>query len=466
MKPRCEQFESVSRKALDDPHLQEALRSIDARLRGMRDAAFRALPAGGEDLREQARRIRDHTFDHLDSFLEQLEKSVTRLGGTVHWAEDAASARKVVEDLAVSRGVRTVVKGKSMVGEEIGLNAGLEARGLRVVESDLGEYIIQLAHETPSHIVGPAIHKTKTQIAELFRDVLGAPLMNEPEEITRFARQTLRQQFLSADMGITGANFVVASSGAVVLFENEGNIRMSTTLPRLHVALTGIEKVVPTWEDLSVLMQLLPRSATGQKLSTYVSLLLGPRRSREEDGAEEFHLVLVDNGRTRILADGEFRESLRCIRCGACLNTCPVYLKVGGHAYGWVYSGPIGSVLTPQLIEDRKSASALPYATTLCGACAEVCPVKIDIPRILTDLRRRYAEDPSWGPAPWPERSLFRAAGTILSRPRLFEEGGRMVRRLLPLLDSLHKASPFPPPARTPFRKTARARMKKRGGRL
>ncbi len=456
MKPRCELFDSISRKALEDPHLQEALRGIDERLRAMRDAAFRELP-GAEGLREQARRIRDHALDHLDTYLERLEENVTRLGGTVHWAGDAAEARKVVEELAVSRGVRTVVKGKSMVGEEIALNDGLEALGLDVVETDLGEYIIQLAHETPSHIVGPAIHKTRAQIADLFREKLGAPLMDDPEDMTRFARENLRKRFLSADMGITGANFLVASTGAVALFENEGNIRLSTTLPRLHVAITGIEKVVPAWEDLSVLMQLLPRSATGQKLSSYVSLLLGPRRRREPDGADEFHLVLLDNGRTGILADEELRESLRCIRCGACLNTCPVYLKIGGHAYGWVYSGPIGAVLTPQLIQDRRSASALPYATTLCGACAEVCPVKIDIPRLLTALRKRYAEDPAWGPASRTERGLFHLAGTVLGDRRLYEMTGRMARLLHPLLESRLGASPFPPPAEIPFRHMASA---------
>lgn len=456
MKPRCELFDSISRKSLEDPHLQEALRGIDERLRAMRDAAFRELP-GAEGLREQARRIRDHALDHLDTYLERLEENVTRLGGTVHWAGNAAEARKVVEDLAVSRGVRTVVKGKSMVGEEIALNDGLEALGLDVVETDLGEYIIQLAHETPSHIVGPAIHKTRAQIADLFHEKLGAPLMDDPEDMTRFARENLRKRFLSADMGITGANFLVASTGAVVLFENEGNIRLSTTLPRLHVAITGIEKVVPAWEDLSVLMQLLPRSATGQKLSSYVSLLLGPRRRREPDGADEFHLVLLDNGRTRILADEELRESLRCIRCGACLNTCPVYLKIGGHAYGWVYSGPIGAVLTPQLIEDRRSASALPYATTLCGACAEVCPVKIDIPRLLTALRRRYAEDPAWGPASRTERGLFHLAGTVLGDRRLYETTGRIARLLHPFFESGLAASPFPPPAEIPFRHMASA---------
>lgn len=453
MEPRCDQFVNASRKGLQDPHLQEALRSIDANLRAMRDAAFEKLP-DAEHLRDQAQVLRDHTLEHLDFYLEQLEENVTRLGGTVHWAEDAASARRIVENLAAERGVRTVVKGKSMVSEEIGLNEGLAARGLDVVETDLGEYIIQLACEPPSHLVGPAIHKTREQIAQLFCDTLDAPLMDDPKNMALFARRKLRERFLAADMGVTGANFLVAASGAVVLLENEGNIRLSTTIPRIHVAITGIEKVVPTWEDLSVLLRLLPRSATGQKLSAYVSLFLGPRRAGEPDGPDEFHLVLVDNGRSRILADASFRESLRCIRCGACLNTCPVYLKIGGHAYGWVYSGPIGSVITPQLLQDPRCTSTLPFASTLCGACADVCPVKIDIPRILAELRSRFAMDPSWGPVPRAEQGLFRLAGTVLSHRCLYEGVGRVARILYPLIRRLGFTNPFPPPAARPYRRS------------
>jgi L-lactate dehydrogenase complex protein LldF len=460
MEPRCEQFLNTSRKALQDPHLQEALRSIDANLRSMRNAAFQELP-NAEELREQARIIRDHTLEHLDRYLEQLEDRVMQLGGTVHWAEDAAAARRIVERLAADRGVRTVVKGKSMVSEEIGLNEGLVARGVDVVETDLGEYIIQLACEPPSHIVGPAIHKTKDQIARLFCEALDAPLMEDPKKMALFARRKLRERFLSADMGVTGANFLVASTGALVLLENEGNIRMSTTLPRIHVAVTGIEKVVPTWEDLSVLLKLLPRSTTGQKLSSYVSLFLGPRRPGEPDGADEFHLVLVDNGRSRILADKAFRESLRCIRCGACLNTCPVYLKIGGHAYGWVYSGPIGSILTPQLLKDRRCTSTLPFASTLCGACADVCPVKIDIPRILAELRSRFAEDPEWGPAPLSEHGLFRLAGTVLSDRLLYEGAGSIARTLYPLIRRTGPADTFPPPASRPFRRSHKHKSRK-----
>lgn len=463
MKPRPELFGTLSRQALEDKHLQEALRGVDRRLRIARDDAFRKLP-DAEGLRDYASRIRDHTLDHLDTYLEMLEENVTRAGGTVHWAKNAKSAVKVVEGLVESKGVRTIVKGKSMVSEEIGLNEALQAGGLEVLETDLGEYIIQLAQETPSHIVAPAIHKTRAQIAALFMKKLGAPPMDDPEDITHFARETLRKRFLEADMGITGANFVVASTGAVILFENEGNIRLSTTIPRIHLAITGIEKVVPGWEELLVLMQLLPRSAIGQKLPAYVSVLTGSRRQREPDGADEFHLVLVDNGRSRILADEEFRESLRCIRCGACLNICPVYLKAGGHAYGWVYSGPIGAVLTPQLIEDRRSASALAYATTLCGACSEVCPVKIDHPRLLTALRRRYADDPAWGPSTRSENCMFSLAGATLANRRLYEMSGRAARLFRPFFASGLRAFPFPPPALTAFRHSAYMKRKAKRG--
>lgn len=463
MEPRCDRFFDVSRKALDDPHLQEALRSVDGRLRAMRDAAFEAL-SNGEELRERARSIRDHTLDHLDQYLVELEENVKVLGGTVHWAEDARAARMIVEQIALTRGVKRIVKGKSMVSEEVDLNRGLEANGLEVVETDLGEFIIQLANEPPSHLVGPAIHKTKGQIAQLFCDALDAPLMDDPERMTLFARKTLRERFLKADMGITGANFVVAQSGAVILLENEGNIRLSTTVPRIHVALTGIEKVVPTWQDLAVLLKLLPRSATGQKLSSYVSMFFGPKRGNEFDGANEFHLVLLDNGRSRILADKQFRESLRCIRCGACLNTCPVYLKSGGHAYGWVYSGPIGSILTPQLLQRRKVAANLPYASTLCGACSSVCPVKIDIPGVLIELRRRFSQDPDWGPSPRIESGLFRLAGMVMGRKHLYDAAGSAARCLQPLAKLgaplARGRAPLPELSKTPFRKKYAARKK------
>ena len=439
MQIRCDQFQELSKKALADTHLQEALKGIDSRLADMRNAAF-ALLEDGEELREKAHKIKKDTLDRLDEYLERLEKKIIQTGGKVHWAGTASQARKIIEKLAIDKGVRTVVKGKSMVTEEIGLNEGLIAQGLEVVETDLGEFIIQLAEEPPSHLIGPAIHKTKEQIAELFSEKFGVKFMEDPQEMTVFARNTLRQKFLDADMGITGVNFAVAETGTIVLFENEGNIRLTTTLPKIHVAVMGIEKVIPTLDDLGVLIKLLARSCTGQKLSSYVSFINGPKRDGERDGAEEFHLVILDNGRTRVMADKELRETLHCIRCGACLNFCPVYLKIGGHAYGWVYSGPIGSILTPQLI-NRKQAYQLPYASTLCGACAEVCPVKIDIPGILIALRKRYVEDPKWRNAtPFYERGLFALYASAMRNRFLYEGFSKMARVIQrPFLATLNR---------------------------
>jgi L-lactate dehydrogenase complex protein LldF len=362
--------------------------------------------------------------------LLRLEEKITQLGGKVHWAATAARAREIIEKLAMDRGVKRVVKGKSMVTEEIALNEGLINRGIEVSETDLGEFIIQLAEEPPSHLVGPAIHKTKEQVSELFSEKLGVKLMEDPGEMTMLARQTLRRKFLDAQMGITGANFAVAETGAIVLFENEGNIRLTTTLPKIHVAVMGIEKVVPSLDDLGVLMKLLARSCTGQKLSSYVSMISGPKGEGERDGPEEFHLVIIDNGRSRILGDDDLREILYCIRCGACLNFCPVYMKIGGHAYGWVYSGPIGSILTPQLI-NKKQAYLLPYASTLCGACAEVCPVKINHPKVLVALRKKYMEDPQWEhAAPVGEGIMFALSAGIMGS-RAFYDGASWLARFL-----------------------------------
>lgn len=434
MEIRCDQFYELSKKGLSDSILQRALQSTVIRLKDMRNAAFSLLD-NSEALREQGHQIKKKTMDRLDEYLEHLEAKIIQLGGKVHWARDANEARSLIEKLAMEKHVKTVVKGKSMVTEETSLNERLIKRGIEVAETDLGEFIIQLAEEPPSHLVGPAIHKTKEQISRLFSEKLGARRMDDPEEMTFFARKTLRQKFFKADMGITGVNFAVAETGTIVLFENEGNIRLTTTLPKIHVAIMGIEKVVPTLEDLSVLMRLLARSCTGQKLSCYVSMISGPRRDREVDGAEEFHLVILDNGRSPILATEDLKETLYCIRCGACLNFCPVYLKVGGHAYGWVYSGPIGSILTPQLI-DRKKAYPLPYASTLCGACAEVCPVKIDIPKILIALRKRYVEDPEWeGPMSQLEKGFLGGYAHILGNRWIYERVSSVARIMqLPFL--------------------------------
>ena len=387
---QTETFIQNSEIALRNEALQRRLRVLTGFIR-RRGAAFAELP-DGEALRDRARAIKAEAIANLDRYLLQLEESVTRLGGKVHWASDAQEAREIILELARANSVKRVVKSKSMVTEEIDLNEAFEEAGIEPVETDLGEYIVQLAHEKPSHILAPAIHKSKEDISDLFADTLGLKGLKQAEEMTVAARKELREKFCTAEMGVTGANFAVAETGTIVLVENEGNIRLSTTLPRLHVALMGIEKVIPRFDDLAVFLKILARSATGQKMSSYVSFITGARRSGEIDGARQFHLVILDNGRARILADEEKRESLYCLRCGACLNVCPVYQKIGGHAYGSVYSGPIGSIITPPLIGIDRSKD-LPYASSLCGACREVCPVRINIPHVLLKLREEWVEE-------------------------------------------------------------------------
>jgi L-lactate dehydrogenase complex protein LldF len=386
-----------STAAVQNKSLQSRLRVLTS-FTVKRNASFADLK-DGEALRDRAREIKEQSIANLDAYLVQLEVNVMLLGGTVHWARDGEEACAIVLELARKNKAKRVVKSKSMVTEEVELNEALERAGIEAVETDLGEYIVQLAHEKPSHILAPAVHKSKEDISELFAETLGAPNLRDAEEMTLVARQRLREKFCSADMGITGANFAIAETGTIVLVENEGNIRLSTTLPRIHVAVVGIEKVVPSLEDLAVFLKILARSASGQKMSSYVSFITGARREGETDGAREFHLILLDNGRTRILADEETRESLYCLRCGACLNVCPVYQKIGGHAYGSVYSGPIGSILTPAFAGLEKSKD-LPFASTLCGACREICPVRIDIPRILLKLRSDWSEGKHEGGGP------------------------------------------------------------------
>jgi len=330
-----------------------------------------------------------------------------------------------VVDIARRAGARMAVKSKSMATEEIDLNEALEREGITPVETDLGEYIIQLAHERPSHIIAPAIHKTKGQVAELFSRELKRPVEADPEELTRIARAELRQKFLQADIGITGANFAVADTGTVVLVTNEGNGRMVTSLPRVHVAVMGAEKVVPSMTDLMVFLAILAKSATGQKLSVYTTLVRGPRRAGELEGPEEFHLVLLDSGRIAQLA-GPLREALSCLRCGACLNVCPVYRQIGGHAYGHTYPGPIGILLTAML-EGTGSVKELAHASSLCGACADACPVRIDIPKMLIELRREVDEQKI---APWIERVTFKLLAQVLVRPALYRLATRVGRVL------------------------------------
>ncbi|MBM3944706.1 MAG: iron-sulfur cluster-binding protein, partial [SAR202 cluster bacterium] len=378
----------------------------------------------------RARDIKNHTVENLDYYLELIEENVTRAGGKVFFADDAAAANKYVVDLAKARGVKTVIKSKSMVSEEMGLNHHFENAGIESVETDLGEYIIQLAGETPFHIVAPAIHKSRQDVSELFHEKLGAARSEDITELGREARRQLRQKFIQADMGITGANFIVAETGTVVLVTNEGNGRMSTSMPKLHVAITGMEKVVPSMDDLGTFLRLLIRSGTGQRLTSYVTAVTGPRRAGEVAGPEEFHLVIVDNGRSKLLANPELRESLNCIRCGACLNACPVYRKVGGHAYGWVYPGPIGAIVSPVLtgIGDAKN---LPYASSLCGACREACPVRINIPRMLLVLRRELTEGatyPTEKRAAMSERIAFRLWRIGFQNPALLRLGAAFAK--------------------------------------
>ncbi len=433
-------FVERARRALHDQFLQEALNTATTRFITLRREAFQLFPQG-EALKERARQIKEATLQKLDFYLEQLADNVERLGGHVHWAATGDEAREIILRLARDRGVKLVVKSKSMATEEIELNEALEHAGITPVETDLGEYIIQLAREKPSHIIAPAIHKTKGQVAELFSRELKRQLPADPEVLTRVARVELREKFLKADMGITGANFAIADTGTIVLVTNEGNGRLVTTLPRIHVALMGMEKVIPSMTDLMVFLPLLPRSATGQKLSSYVTLIRGPRKPGEMDGPEEFHLILMDNGRSSQLA-GTLREALYCLRCGACLNVCPVYRQIGGHAYGYTYSGPIGILLTAML-HGNHAVKDLAHASSLCGACQEVCPVKIDIPRMLIELREHLDRERI---APFAERVVFKAFAQILTGPSLYRLSarlGRLVQRPFLKNGRLHRLPAF-----------------------
>src|SRR5712691_13543240 len=387
-----ETFDANARSALANVQLRGALRKATSLFGARRLEATRSLDTW-EELRSQARAIKDETLLHLDQYLETFAANAERVGAQIHWARDADEANGIICRLASERGARLAVKSKSMVTEEIHLNAALQAVGVAALETDLGEYIIQLAGETPSHIIAPAIHKTKGQIAELFTEKLGIAPTDDIDRLTSTARQVLRQKFAAADIGISGVNFGVAETGTILILENEGNIRLTTSLPKTHIALMGIEKILPRFADLDVFLKLLPRSGTGQRLTTYQSLITGTKRKDEDEGPEELHILLLDNGRSKMLAHRITRQSLACIRCGACLNACPVYQQIGGHAYGSVYPGPIGAVITPQLFGLAKAAQ-LPYASSLCGACREVCPVKIDIPELLLYLRAEITEGP------------------------------------------------------------------------
>jgi L-lactate dehydrogenase complex protein LldF len=378
-------FHELSTKSAGDEKLKNSINNAVLRQHVARQLRILELPQG-DKLRELAGRIKQHALDHLDYYLEQLRENVEKNGGHVHFAADASDARRVILDIAAHHDARRVIKSKSMVSEEINLAQVMERAGLDVVETDLGEFIIQISKDRPSHLVAPIVHKDRASIAKLFSEYFKTPYNDDPRALTMQARAFLRDKFRRADLGITGGNFLCAETGLVCSIENEGNQRQSVSTPRVLIALVGIEKVVPRMVDLAVMLKLLTRSATGSPISIYTNLYGGPRGFGEKDGPEEFHLVLVDNGRTEILGS-EYRETLRCIRCGACLNACPIYRKIGGHAYGSVYPGPIGALITP-LFKGLREFKDLPQASSLCGACYEACPVKINIPKYLIQMRR------------------------------------------------------------------------------
>jgi L-lactate dehydrogenase complex protein LldF len=387
-------------------------------------------------------------------------------GGKVIFCRDGQEVADFVLGLAKERGARLIVKSKSMTSEEIHFNERLEQHQLEAVETDLGEYILQLAHQRPYHIVAPALHMTRYDVADVFTKRLGVEKEVVPENQTKIARAVLREKFLQADIGVTGANFLIADSGAVVVVENEGNARLSSSTPKIHIAVAGIEKLIPRAQDLAVFLDLLGRSATGQPLTVYTSFLSGPRRGEEVDGPEEFYLVLLDNGRTKLLKDPEKRQSLYCIRCGACLNHCPVYRKIGGHNYPWVYSGPIGAIITPQF-HSITDDGWLPFASSLCGACAEVCPVKIEIPKLLLKLRSEVTEAKRRQGAGGIERLAFRMFAWVVARPRIYLLAGRIGAVLAPFVPPVGPLKKWasqralPRPAKQSFHRWWAARERK-----
>jgi L-lactate dehydrogenase complex protein LldF len=423
-------FEESAKTSLADAQLRRNVGKATRTIREKRALAVAEMP-DWEELREAGRALKSRVTRHLDEYLLQLEESVTRAGGHVHWARDAAEANHIIARIAKDHDAREVVKVKSIATDETKLNEHLQREGIRAFETDLAELIIQLAGETSSHILVPAIHKNRAEIRELFLRELGvAHLSDEPTDLTEAARLYLREKFLAAKVGISGANFAVAETGTVCVVESEGNGRMCTTLPPVLITLMGVEKVVPAWRDLEVFMQLLPRSSTAERMNPYTSYWTG---TSEGDGPREFHLVLLDNGRTDVLEDEVGRQALNCIRCSACLNVCPVYERTGGHAYNSVYPGPIGAILTPQLVGVGKPGSdSLPYASSLCGACYEVCPVKINIPEVLIHLRGRVVRrrQDTGGPLAKldPENAAMQLLAKVFSDRQRFEGAQKLAR--------------------------------------
>ena len=451
-------FPAAARTALADSQLRRNIGHATSTIRAKRAAVVGEVP-DWEDLRRSGQAIKEATMARLDEHLDRLEREVTARGGVVHWARDATEANRIVVDLVRAAGVDQVVKVKSMATQEIGLNEALAAAGVAALETDLAELIVQLGHDTPSHILVPAIHRNRAEIREIFRREMpdvDPDLTDDPRRLAMAARRHLRKAFLSAEVAISGANFAVAETGTLVVLESEGNGRMCLTLPRTLITVMGIEKLVPSWADLEVFLQLLPRSSTGERMNPYTSMWSGVHPG---DGPQEFHLVLLDNGRTAVLADEVGRSALHCIRCSACLNVCPVYQRVGGHAYGSVYPGPIGAVLTPQLTGVEENPS-LPFASSLCGACYDACPVRIDIPSLLVHLRARHVEERrAASRVPSPEAVAMAAAAWVMSSPGRFaaaERASRLgrllgrdrIRALPPPLSAWTSGrdAPMPPP--------------------
>ena len=455
------EFLEASDEALANANLQLSLSVLGSTLGSRNRIAFEALDQS-DQLRDRARRIKDATLADLDRHLETLANSVERRGGTVHWAADAAEAQQIIIDIIRDTDGRLAVKSKSMTTEEIHLNNALQTAGIEVVETDFGEFIIQQAGQRPSHLVAPAIHLNSKQVAEILSPLAGETLPADAEQLAAFARGALRSKFAAADVGITGANFAVAETGTIVLVSNEGNARLTTTMPRVQIAIMGMEKVIPRLADLPVFLKVLARAATGQKLSIYTSLISGSRQPEELDGPEKLHLVVLDNGRSQILG-GPLRESLFCIRCGACLNACPVYRTVGGHAYGGVYAGPIGAVLTP-LYDGLVDNHHLPHVSSLCGACQAACPVRIAIPELLVRLREQLHETPGqvgriegWAYRIWAwsvrRAAVYRAMTWLVTRTiGKAKRGSPWLRRLPGGLSGWTASRDFPAPAEERFR--------------
>ena len=454
-----EAFPAAAARAVADPQLRRNLGRATATIRGKRNSVVEELP-DWQELRAAGAAIKDDVLTHLDRYLLQLEEQVIAAGGAVHWARDADEANSIITRLVQATGEREVVKVKSMATQEIGLNEALAEAGIVAWETDLAELIVQLGKDTPSHILVPAIHRNRAEIREIFlreMDGVDPALTDDPAVLAAAARSYLREKFLTAQVAISGANFAVADTGTLVVVESEGNGRMCLTLPRTLITVMGIEKLVPTWQDLEVFLQLLPRSSTGERMNPYTSFWTGTTHG---DGPHEFHLVLLDNGRTATLADPQGRSALRCIRCSACLNVCPVYERAGGHAYGSVYPGPIGAVLSPQLTGVKDNPS-LPYASTLCGACFDVCPVAIDIPTMLVHLRSRTVTEV---PGHRGERAVMAAAAWAMRSPRRWTialragRAGRLVSRqgriraLPPPLSAWTSSRDLPAPPEQTFR--------------